>query len=1243
MNAAADRAGRIPKNIAFPSELPITDHLDEIQDHLEKHQVVVVAGDTGSGKTTQLPKLCLRAGFGSRGFIGHTQPRRIAARRVAARVAEELSLGLGDEIGYAMRFTDRCPPGALVKLMTDGLMLAETRSDRLLSKYEVIIIDEAHERSLNIDFLLGYLKQILARRKDLKLIVTSATIDLDTYARHFDDAPIVEVSGRSYPIELTYHEPVANADLVQLIIECLGDIQKNPVVSSRARDVLVFLSGEREIFDTARELRRRLMDARQLHYEVLPLYARLTATEQNRVFKTTSQRRIVLATNVAETSLTVPGIGYVIDPGWARVSRYSYRSKLQRLPIEPISQASATQRMGRCGRIAPGRCYRLYSETDFLSRPEYSEPEIKRTNLASVVLQMRAFGLGDIRHFPFVEAPDSGAVGDAVRLLEELQALASGSLTSIGRSMARIPLDPRLARMVVEGAKRDVLREILIIVSALSIQDPRERPLEKQSQADQQHAEFADQRSDFLAFVRIWDWYQNQRQACSSSALGRLLKKRFLSSARMREWRNLHRQLLIVCQQMNFRVNEKAGDYAGIHQAILSGSLSLIGLKQGKGEYLGPRQLKFRLFPGSGLRKKTPKWVVCAEIAETRRIYARTVAEVKPGWIEAQSKHLQKKTYAEPHWNPRRGEVTAGERVRLYGLSLVENRQVSYKTQDPDLCRDLMIREGLLTGAFQTRGEFLTTNLSLFSQVVAEEEKMRLRGLVAEAETLAGFYAERIPREVCDQRGFERWRTQAEEKQPRLLFMSKSRVMLGKPADELDFPSSIDIDGVRFRIKYKFAPGQPDDGVSVRVPAGQLHHLSGDALDWLVPGFLSSKCEALLKSLKKSERRLLAPVPEKVAELTPILARGDKFRVGRLSHILGELVEGLYAVHIPTTSWNMERLAPHLRMNIQVLDPNGKQICQGRDLRVLKKTLQPASEDREDRAVRHPLEQEGLEEFPSDKLPKQLILKNNTLVYPAISDAGESVAVTFAGTVRQQSRINRSGYSRLAMLYQRQSVRFFRSEIKKERQLGLYYSVLGTAQQLEQQLLHTAFWYCFFEDRNLPTTEPEFTQRLAENKSNLTQIFCDLVTHTREILSARFDLQKTLQESLSPAFSSAKEDITCQLQRLLPSTFLDTTPSRYLSDIPRYIRAAEYRLKHLQGKVEKDAAMINEVASFDLLMEQVRSELGDTPEVLAFKFAIEEYRIALFAQALGARGKVSKKRLRKMVEPLAQAAEIEIF
>ena len=736
----ANRQASTP-HIEFPEALPITGHVGEIGRLLRSNQVVVVAGETGSGKTTQLPKICVQAGFGYRGMIGHTQPRRLAARSVSARIAEEMQVPLGQEVGYAVRFSDQTDPRTLVKLVTDGLLLTEIRRDRFLENYDVIIVDEAHERSLNIDFLLGYLKQITRKRRDLKIIITSATIDVAAFSRHFGDAPVVEVGGRGYPVSVNYLDDERSPD--ERLVACLEDIEAGK--QGAARDVLIFQSGEREILETARLLRQRCGD----YLDVLPLYARLSQKDQQRVFRPGRRRRAVLATNVAETSITVPNIGFVIDPGFARVSRYSFRSKLQRLPVEPISQASANQRMGRCGRIAPGTCFRLYSEVDFLGRPEFTDPEIKRTNLASVVLQMHAFGLGDIARFPFLDPPDPRAVRDAEGLLNELGALQKGRLTRVGRSMARLPVDPRLARMLIAADSHRSLSEVLIIVSALAIQDPRDRPLDKQGSADRAHEAFADERSDYLSFVNLWKWAEKVREEASRAALRRELEKRFLSPARMREWRELHRQLLLATKDLGMRLNSVGADDSSVHQALRAGSLSFIGQHDEKGNYFGPRNLRFRIFPGSALSGRSPRWLMAGEITETRRVYARCVAAVEPAWIEAAASHLLKRRHSDPHWSARRGAAEAYESVTLYGLRLAEKRRIGYAAIDPAHARDLMIRDGLIPGAVPGQLPFLDHNLRLVGQLLDREARGRRRDLLVSEDIQTALYAERLPGHVC--------------------------------------------------------------------------------------------------------------------------------------------------------------------------------------------------------------------------------------------------------------------------------------------------------------------------------------------------------------------------------------------------------------------------------------------------------------------------------------------------------------
>jgi ATP-dependent helicase HrpA len=1214
--------------IGFPEELPISAHVAEIAGLLERHQVIVVAGETGSGKTTQLPKICLQAGFGRRGMIGHTQPRRLAARTVSDRIASELEVTLGEEVGYAVRFSDQVGPRTLVKLVTDGLLLTEIRRDRWLDNYDVIIVDEAHERSLNIDFLLGYLKKIIKKRADLKLIITSATIDVEAFASHFDDAPVVQVSGRGYPVEVRWVGDERPYE--ERLLECLHDIETGP--QGRARDVLVFQSGEREILETARLLRAALGE----RFEILPLYARLATQDQQRVFQPGKRRRVVLATNVAETSITVPNIGYVIDPGLARISRYSYRSKLQRLRVEPISQASANQRMGRCGRIAPGVCYRLYEQADFVGRPEFTDPEIRRSNLAAVTLSMEAFGLGEMSRFPFLDPPDPGAVRDARKLLEELNALDEGGLTDVGRVMARLPVDPRLARMLVAADRMRSLSEVLVIVSGLAVQDPRDRPLDKQGSADRAHAEFTDERSDFMAFTRLWAFHEQAREDNTRANLRRLLEKKFLSPVRMREWRELHRQLLLAVREQGMKLNAEVADFAAVHQAILAGSLSLIGLHDEKGEYLGPRNLRFRIFPGSALASRTPKWLMAGEIAETRRVYARSVSAVEPAWIEAAATHLLKRTYSEPHWSARRGEALAFESVTLYGLPLAERRRISYSRIDPAHSRDLMIRDGLVRGAMPRSLAFLDHNLALVAELLDREARGRRRDLLVSEDVQAALYAERLPAGVTNLAQLERWWRTAPEPVRSSLFFSEAELAQrgGLDFGAGDYPPELTLRGATLPLKYRFAPGEVDDGISIRVPVGALQAVVGEALEWSVPGFFPLVCEQWLKSLPKSKRKLLAPVPDKVLELTPLLLRPDRYRQGRLAVALAQVVQELYAVRIEAGDWDRERIDPHLRINVQVVDAQGELLAQSRDLESLKERFASAVRSRVEEGVRTELEPSNLSQFPADlTLTDTLVLDDHggkVVVYPALVDQGDHVDVKLLPTEAEQRLAKPRGYARLALLQLGQTARYLKKQAERERDMGLHFAALGSARELYDELLRGAAWYCFFAGRPLPRTEEEFTARVQSQRGELSGVFDTTLAQLRRVLAKRFEIAKLLQSLSSPAFAHAIADAEGQLARLVPANVLAVTPEAYLGELPRYLDALEYRLRHLQGRVQKDREMCGVARDFEKRLERLRGASGiEEGEFARLRFAVEELRIALFAEPLGTRGKVSPKRLDK--------------
>jgi ATP-dependent helicase HrpA len=1226
--------------VEFPPDLPITAHLDEIGRLIAENRVVIVAGETGSGKTTQLPKLCLAAGFGARGLIGHTQPRRIAARAVARRIAEELRVPLGAQVGYAVRFSDQTSDATLIKVMTDGLLLNEINSDRSLANYEVLIIDEAHERSLNIDFLLGYLTTLLERRTDLRLIITSATIDVDAFAKHFAGAPVVQVSGRGHPVEVVYRPAdETDPDVDAQILDAVRDAERRPLRG--ANDILVFLSGEREIHETSKLLRRELRD----RYDILPLYARLPVAEQQRIFAPGGRRRIVLATNVAETSLTVPNIGFVVDPGFARLSRYSYRSKLQRLPIERISQASADQRKGRCGRVAPGVCYRLYSETDFLAQPTYTDPEIRRTNLAAVVLQMRAFELGDIETFPFLDPPEPRAIRDAVTLLGELGAIDGDRLTSIGRTMARLPIDPRLARMLVEAAKFGALTEVLVISSGLALQDPRERPLDARAAADAAHATFADKRSDYIAYWNLWNWYETSRQELSAAALKRACQQRYLSFMRMREWRDLHRQLLLAIRQLGLQLNSAPADYAAVHRSILAGSLSLVGMKDERDDYLGARNLRFRIFPGSGVGSR-PKWLVSSEISETQRVYARCVAAVEPEWIETAGAHLLKRSYSEPHWDARRGEAVGFEKITLFGLTLVERRRVGYQRIDAAIARDLFIRGGLLAGAMTTSGEFLRHNLDLVRDVRELEARQRRRDLLVSDDALTGFYAERIPLDIADVRTFERWRRSVERNDPRALFMSRDDVLARASVGDVEngFPSVLSLGGVDFRVRYSFAPGAPDDGVSLQVPIGLLAHVRREPLDWLVPGLLGAKCEALVRALPKSLRRPLAPVPEKIGAIQPSLLRADVYRHGRLERVLGERLGGSFDVTIPLDAWKLDVIEPHLRMNVQVRDPSGALIDQDRDVDALLARLAARVEQQVGaQRVRDTLESHALTRFPNEPVPSQRVLDDGhgrLIVYPTLEDRGASVSLVMARTAAEQQRLARDGYARMVLLAEAKTARMLTKRLKDERMLGLHYAPLGNADTLYDSLLRASVWHTFFGDAPLPQSSAEFEARIAERGGRWIASFDALLGHAKAILAARFATVRALVESQSPAYVDAVKAMTAQVARLVPADFLDRIPLRHLGDVPRYLDAVMHRLEALQGRVDKDREANAEIGRFEARLERVAAKLGARDDLDDVRFLIEEYRVGVFAQRLRTKTKVSAKRIDATLSPLEEEAGV---
>ena len=1214
-------AGKLSKVLA--PGLPVSDEASQILSLVERNQVVIVAGETGSGKTTQLPKICLQAGLGTSGVIGHTQPRRIAARTVAQRIAQETGAELGREVGYSVRFSDQTRDETLIKVMTDGLLLAEIRQDRFLEKYDVIIVDEAHERSLNIDFLLGYLRRLLKKRPDLKVIVTSATIDVQRFSEFFDGAPVVEVGGRTFPVEVEYRGQIDESE--NQLISVLEEIDARPL--GGARDVLIFFSGEREIFDAARQLRKHFLN----RFEILPLYARLSVADQRRVFApSAARRRIVLATNVAETSLTVPNIGYVVDTGLARIARYSYRSKLQRLPVEPISQASANQRKGRCGRIAPGVCFRLYEESDFLSRPEFTDAEIRRVNLASVVLQMQALGLGDIHRFPFIDPPEAKAIKDAERLLTELRAVNAGRLTPLGRMMARMPVDPRLGAMLVASAEQGCLSEMLIIASALAVQDVRERPMEKAQAADTAHEMFLDEQSDFLTYLNLWRWIEKLRGELTNSRWQTALRKRFINPMRVREWREIHRQIKSVCTELGLRANSAPANYQQIHESILVGSLSQIAQHEERGKYLGARDQRMSIFPGSGLAKRTPKWLVAAEIVETRRVFARGVAAIESRWIEGHAQHLLRRRSSDPVWSVKRGEVIAFERVSLYGLVLAERRPVAYYTVDSDFCHDQLIREGLVRGGVQDPPAFLRHNLELTAQILDAEAKGRRRDLLISDEDLYAKYSALIPKRVGRVSDLRHWFKKLSKDKKAQLFFTED--MLLRRADavlqESDFPPELVLGGLSLPLSYRFAPGQQDDGITVTIPAGVLQSISGQSLEWSVPGMLPAVLEHWLRTLPKAKRKTLAPLPEKLETLTARLLRPDTYRQGRLLSVLATLLSDLYRLQVGAEDWDVERIPEHLRLCCKVVDEKGSVLALGRDLQVLKGELSGAATPGQ--ADFSEYERRDIQNFPAS-LPDHVVLQTDSgpamgfpglsYVEPAQANQGGKgaakarVDVVIFSTATEREMANRQGYAQLALQTLGKPAQFFRRELGKHKQLGLYFASLGNAEALAEQLLLSVAWYCYFDGQALPQTREDFEQRMSAQRGALAEVFQLTLFSLETVLKSRFEMVRELEQLQSPGFAPSVADLRAQLALLVPKNVLLITPWRYLPSLPYYLQGLKYRIAQLRGHVPKDRLLMQQIAPLQRRIEAIKAaEMHDPVNDAELHFFLQELRLKLFAE-----------------------------
>ena len=1246
-------------SIHYP-DLPVSARRADILAALRANRVLILCGETGSGKTTQIPKMCLEAGLRPGKLIGCTQPRRIAARSVAARIAQELGSDLGGRVGYKVRFTDTVRHDTAIKVMTDGILLAESQGDPLLSRYDTVIIDEAHERSLNIDFLLGYLKTLVEKRADLRIVITSATIDAERFSKHFNDAPVIEVSGRTYPVEIRWR-PIerdeespppqpspasgrggkrdAQTDLTAAILDATDELAR---VGSG--DILVFLPGEREIRDTAEALRKHHPPGT----EILPLFSRLSVAEQDAIFKPTSAlRRIVLATNVAETSLTVPGIRYVIDPGTARVKRYSARNKVEQLLIEKVSQASANQRAGRCGRVADGVCIRLYDEADFGNRPRFTDPELLRSSLAGVILRMKSLGLGDVVGFPFIDPPSSRLVTDGYQLLAELHALdEQGQLTKVGTQLARLPLDPRIARMLLAAEQQRCVREVQIIASALSVQDPRDRPMERAQAADEKHKQFADERSDFMGWLKLWRWYEEQVQHKKTNRqLQTLLQDHFLSPRRMREWRDIHGQLHAQVSELGLRENEKDAGYDTIHQALLTGLLGNIGFKSddakgrpkpGEGNYQGARGIKLSIHPGSALAKKGPKWIMAAELTDTGRLLARTVAEVRPEWIEAAGRHLLTRMYIEPHWEKDGARAVAFERVSLYGITLVPRRKIHYGPIDPVLSRELFIRGALVAGEYDTQAPWFAHNRALIKEIEALEHKARKSGVWLDEERIFRVFDARVPADIHNGAAFETWRQEAEAANPKALFLQREDILgesLG--ADHMLFPETMTVDDVACKLKYRFEPGHPLDGVTLTLPLYLLNRIEAAQIDWLVPGLIREKLTLLLKSLPKDKRRPLIPLPDTVTALLSVPTPGGQV----LTEALAAYIRKKTGTDIHPDEWKGE-LPAHLLMNLSVVDDSGQELASGRDLAILRQQLGGAAritygggaEDTE-------FERTGLTEWNFGDLPERVKFKRGgreLIGYPALVDNGETVDLRLLDAADVAEAETRRGVVRLLRIALAAQFKQLDKDLSRETALALKFRSFGSPEQLRAALNDAIATRALLGDDDTPRDAKTFAKQKERAKPRIAVVKQALLRDVAEILDLHAQVAARL--AAKPQFPAAMRDETTHLAALVPADFITATRWAHLKDLPRYLRGILKRLEKLPASEQRDSRGMAGVLTLQNKYLARRGQVkGEAPAALDdFRWQLEELRISLFAQELKTPYPVSVKRLDKLWDELAR-------
>ena len=1272
---SARRRNPVPP-ITYPEDLPVSGRREEIARALAAHQVIIVSGETGSGKTTQLPKICLELGRGAAGMIGHTQPRRLAATSVARRIAEELGTPLGEVVGYQVRFNDKTAPGASVKLMTDGILLAETQRDPELRAYDTLIIDEAHERSLNIDFLLGYLRQLLPRRPDLKLVITSATIDAERFARHFSlpgkpEVPVINVSGRLYPVEVRYRpvdtrgmqasdaEDAAprkserprekeqlsrdeERDLIDAIVDAVDECARHG-----PGDVLVFLPGEREIREAAEALRKHHPPGT----EVLPLFARLSQAEQERVFHPKgSGRRVVLATNVAETSLTVPGIRFVVDTGLVRMKRYSWRNKVEQLRIEPVSQASANQRAGRCGRIGPGVCIRLYEESDFEARPRFTDPEILRSSLASVILRMKSLNLADIEQFPFVEAPPGRAIADGYHLLQELGAIdENNALTPVGRELARLPVDPRIGRMILAARDHDCLSEMLVIASALSVQDPRDRPLDAQEAADQAHAQFADDRSEFMAFLKLWKWFNEALEHKQSQRkLVEKLRQHFLSPVRMREWRDVHSQLAAVVGEQGWRLNQSEATLEQVHLALLTGLLGNIGYKSDEdAQYLGARGIRFVIHPGSRLAKKAGRWVVAAELVETSRLFARCVARIDPTWVERAGRHLLRKNWSDPRWEKKEGRVVANERATLYGLTVYAGRRVDYGRIDPRHAREIFIRQALVTGELDSRLPFIAHNRRLVAEIEKLEHKSRRPDILVDDELIFAFYDRQVPADVNRVVTLEKWYREASAQAgegSKLLFLSREELMRHEAAGVTTevFPKKLALHGIEMALDYHFEPGSPRDGVTLTVPLFALNQLDPARCEWLVPGMLKEKVHLLLKSLPQKLRRHCVPLPEYAA------AFYDRW-FDRALKPDRSLIEALIAdvreqtgVQLAPADFKLETLPPHLFMNFRVVDEHGRMLDMSRNLSQLKAELgreaqatfqQVAARDMD---VAQALAHENLTDWTFGPLPELMEIRRGGLSvigYPALVDRGTHCDLDVYDDPDEAARHHRAGLLRLFRLQLKDQVKFLEKNLNGLTQMSMLYMPLGTQEELRDQIIDAALAQACLADP-LPTDAQAFAQRRAEGKGRVGLLAQEIARLASTILTEWAAAQRKLPQA--KAHAAAHADIEQQLRSLMTKWFIRDTPYPQLAHFPRYLKAVQARIDKLRADPPRDARLLADLNQLLVPYQRARAARKGVPDprLDEFRWMLEELRVALFAQELRTPMPVSVKRLQKSWEAI---------